>query len=104
MNASLLVRRSLKWTGVGFATLIVLTTGLVAAVQAGYVRALLVHYISLRIGRPLQVNGTLQAHLFSLHPRVVAEHVIIGNPPWTPPGVAAELGRISAVLRWPGFW
>jgi uncharacterized protein involved in outer membrane biogenesis len=87
-----------------FATLIVLTIGVFAALQAGYGRALLVHYISLRIGRPLQVSGTLQAHLFSLHPRVVAEHVTIGNPPWTPPGVAAELGRISAVLRWPGFW
>jgi uncharacterized protein involved in outer membrane biogenesis len=45
----------------------------------------------------------LQAHLFSLEPRVVAENVIIGNPPWTPPGVTAQIGRISAVLRLPGL-
>jgi uncharacterized protein involved in outer membrane biogenesis len=104
MKASLVVRRSLKWTVVVFAVLIVAVTGLLAAVEAGYGRALLVHLFALRIGRPVQVDGTLQAHLFSLHPRVVAEHVTIGNPPWTPPGVTAEAGRLSAVLRLPGFW
>jgi uncharacterized protein involved in outer membrane biogenesis len=102
MKASL-VRRSLKWTVVVFAILIVLTVGLLAAVEAGYGRALLVHFIALRIGRPVQVKGMLQAHLFSLHPRVVAENVTIGNPQWTPPGVTAEVGRISVVLRLPGF-
>jgi AsmA family protein len=104
MKASLLVRRSLKWTVAVFAILIVATTGLLATVEAGYGRGLLVHLFALRIGRPVQVNGTLQAHLFSLHPQVVAEHGIIGNPPWTPAGVTAEVGRISAVLRLPGFW
>src|SRR5665213_3603145 len=102
MKASL-VRRSLKWTVVVFAILIVLTVGLLAAVEAGYGRALLVHFIALRIGRPVQVKGMLQAHLFSLHPRLVAENVTIGNPQWTPPGVTAEVGRISVVLRLPGF-
>jgi hypothetical protein len=104
MNASLVLRRSLKWTLVVFAILIVLTAGLLAAIQAGYGRAVLVHFFALRIGRPVQVNGTLQARLFSLSPQLVAEQVIIGNPPWTPPGVTAEVGRISAVLRLPALW
>ncbi len=104
MKASLVVRRSLQWTVVVFAILIVLTAGLLAGVEAGYGRALLVRCFALRIGRPVRVNGTLQAHLFSLAPRVVAENVTIGNPPWTPPGVTAQVGRISAVLRLPGFW
>ncbi|HEY6455533.1 MAG TPA: AsmA family protein [Steroidobacteraceae bacterium] len=104
MKASLLVRRSLKGMLVAFAISIVLAAGLLAAVEAGYGRALLVRFFALRIGRPVQVNGTLQAHLFSLTPRVVAEHVTIGNPPWTPPGVTAEVDRISAVLRPPGMW
>jgi len=64
MSASLLVRRSLKWTIVVFAVLIVLTAGLLAAVEAGYGRALLVHFLAIRIGRPVQVKGRLQAHLF----------------------------------------
>ncbi len=104
MKAALVVRRSLTWTVVVFALLIVLTAGLLAAVEAGYGRALLVRYVALRIGRPLQVNGPLQVHLLSLNPRVVAEQVTIGNPPWTPPGVTAEVGRIAAVIRLPGLW
>src|ERR1700733_12623898 len=103
MKAALVVRRSLKCAVVVFAILIVLSAGLLAAVDAGYGHALLVRFFALRIGRPVQVNGALQVHLFSLNPRVVAEHVTIGNPPWTPPGVTAEVGRISAVLRLPGF-
>lgn len=99
-----LVRRSLKCTLLVFAILIALSAGLLAAIEAGYGHALLVGFFASRIGRPVQVNGTLQVHLFSLNPRVVAEHVIIGNPPWTPPGVTANVGRISAVLRLPGLW
>jgi uncharacterized protein involved in outer membrane biogenesis len=104
MNAALVLRRSLKWTVVVFTILIVLTAGLLAAAEAGYGRALLVRFIAVRIGRPVQVKGLLQVHLFSLNPRVVAEHVTIGNPAWTPPGVTAEVGRISAVLRLPELW
>jgi AsmA family protein len=104
MNALLVVRRSLQWTAVVLGILIVLSAGVLAAVEAGYGQGLLVRYIAWRVGRPVQVNGTLQAHLFSLQPCVVAEHVIIGNPPWTPPGVVAEVDRISMVLRLPGFW
>ena len=104
MKASLVVRRILKWTVMVFVILIVLTAGLLAALEAGYGHALLVRYVALRLGRPVQVNGTLQVQLFSFHPQLVAEHVIIGNPPWTPPGVTAEVGRIAAVFRLPGFW
>jgi uncharacterized protein involved in outer membrane biogenesis len=104
MKAALVVRGILKWTVVVCATLIVLTAGLLAAVEAGYGRGLLVHFFAFRIGRSVQVNGIVQAHLFSLHPRVVAEQVTIGNPPWTPPGVVAQVGRISAQIRLPGFW
>src|SRR5580704_15727408 len=103
MKASLVVRRGLKWTALVFAVFIVLTAGLLGAAEAGYGHALLVHFFAWRIGRPVQVKGSLQVHLFSLQPRVVAENVIIGNPRWTPPGVTAEIGRISAVLRLPGW-
>lgn len=74
---------------------------LIVAVDAGYGRTLLVRGFASRIGRPVQVNGLLEAHLFSLHPRIVAEHVTIDNPPWMPAGRAAEIGRLSIVLRLP---
>jgi uncharacterized protein involved in outer membrane biogenesis len=103
MKAALVVRRSLKWAVVALGILIVLTVGLLSAVDAGYGRSLLVHFFAWRIGRPVQVKGMLQAHLFSRNPRVVAEQVTIGNPAWTPAGVTAEVGRLSAVVRLPGF-
>ncbi len=42
-------------------------------------------------------------HLLSFHPRLIAERVVIGNPPWTPAGVTAEIGRISLAIEMPGF-
>jgi len=74
-----------------------------AAIDAGYGRAVLVHYIAVRLGRPIEVRGPLEAHLLSLHPWLVADQVTIGNPAWTPPGTTAEIGRLSAVFKLPGF-
>jgi hypothetical protein len=104
MKASLVLRRTVKWTAVVVIALIVLVAGLLAAVQGGYGQGLLLRFFALRIGRAVEVKGALHARLFSLSPQIVAERVIIGNPPWTAPGVTAEVGRISVVLRLPGPW
>ncbi len=97
------MRRILAWTIAALAAVLVLAAGLVAAVNAGYGRALLVRAVEARVHRPVQLNGTLQAHLFSRHPQIVAEGVTIGSPSWMPAGRAADIGRISMVLEWPGF-
>ena len=96
------LRRGLTWIAVGLAAVVVCAVGLMAAVDAGYGRPLLIRYFAARIGRPVQVHGTLQTHLFSFNPRIVAEHVTIDNPPWVPAGRAAEIGRLSIVLSLPG--
>jgi AsmA family protein len=101
MKASLVVRRCALLTFAVGAALIIMTAALFAAVDAGYGRSLLIRYFALRIGRPVQVSGTLQAHMFSLNPRVVAEGVTIGNPPWMPTGLAAEVGKITVILALP---
>ena len=103
MSAALAVRRILTWTVALLATLLVCPIGLIAAVDAGYGRTLLIRGFAWRIGRPVQVHGILEAHLFSFKPWIVAEHVTIDNPPWIPAGRAAEIGRISVVLSLPGF-
>jgi uncharacterized protein involved in outer membrane biogenesis len=103
MSASSAVRRSLTWAVALLAILIVGTIGLIAAIDAGYGRTVLVGFFASRIGRPVQVNGMLQTHLFSFNPWIVAEHVTIDNPPWMPAGRAAEIGRLSVVLNLPGF-
>jgi uncharacterized protein involved in outer membrane biogenesis len=103
MRVSLAVRRGLVWLLAVLVACTVCAVGLIAAVDAGYGRTWLVRGFAARIGRPVQVNGMLQTHLLSWNPRVVAEHVIIGNPPWMPAGRAAEIGRLSIVLSLPGF-
>jgi uncharacterized protein involved in outer membrane biogenesis len=103
MSAALIIRRSLVWSVAVLAALMLLAAGLAAALDAGYGRGLLTRYVAARIHRPLQVSGALQTHLFSLHPRVVAAHVTIGNPPWMPAGTIAEIGRLSAVFKLPGL-
>jgi AsmA family protein len=103
MRALRVVRRIAALTMVVGTVLLMITAGLVAAVDAGYGRSLLIHYFASRLGRPIQVNGTVQARIFSHHPRVVAEHVTIGNPPWMPAGTAAEVGKVTVILALPEF-
>ena len=76
---------------------------LAAAADAGLARGLLVRVIQARVHRPLEVAGSLDAHLLSRAPRITATGVTIGNPPWVPPGTAATIGEISIIARWPGI-
>lgn len=103
MRGSLLIHRGIVWAAAALAVFIATTAGLIAAVDAGYIRWPLIHLFSARVGRPIQVDGTLEAHLFSLNPRVTAERVSIGNPPWMPAGRMAEIGKLSLMLKLPGF-
>jgi len=40
-------------------------------------------------------------HVLSFTPRLIAERVSIGNPPWTPSGTAAEIGKITLAFDLP---
>jgi AsmA family protein len=101
MNAS--IRRWLIGLAVGFAALIVAAVGLAAGVEAGFFRGTLIALIAARVGRPIEVQGTLEAHVFSRHPRVRAQRVIIGNPPWVAAGRMAEIGELSLQIQTPWF-
>ena len=102
MKASLLIRRGATITLAVTAASLIMTAAFFVAVNAGYGRTLLIRLVASRVGRPIEVKGTLQAHLFSRTPRLVAEGVTIGNPPWTPVGVVAEVGKVTVTLTWPG--
>jgi AsmA family protein len=92
------LRRGLIWALAGFAALGVLLSLLIAALDAGYFKGRAVHFIAARAGRPVQIEGPLQMHLFSRHPELIAEGVTIGNPPWMPAGKAATIGKITVTL------
>ncbi len=97
------VPRILAWTAAAVAGLIVLTGGLIAAIDAGFGRSLLVWGFAVRLGREIQVNGALHARLFSRTPEIIAEQVIIGNPAWMPAGRTAEVGKLTLLLQLPAF-
>jgi AsmA family protein len=106
MTGSLLHRRLPLWATLSLAAFVTLslTIGLLAvAVNAGYFRGPLIGMLATRSERRIQVGGSWQVRLFSWHPRLTAERVIIGNPPWTPAGNTADIGRVSLTLRLPWF-
>jgi uncharacterized protein involved in outer membrane biogenesis len=102
MKSWLIIRRVLASTAVVAAAVFVGLALLCAALDAGYLHRPLIHWVIARVGRSIQI-GTLQTHLLSLEPRVTAEQVSIGNPPWTPAGVTADIDKIECVFRIPGF-
>jgi uncharacterized protein involved in outer membrane biogenesis len=101
MNGSSVVRRGLKWAAVVACGMIASVAGIAAAVDAGHFRGPLIRFIVARTGRSIRIDGLLRAHVFSVHPQLIAEHVSIGNPPWTPPGTTADIGRIVLMFDLP---
>jgi uncharacterized protein involved in outer membrane biogenesis len=98
-----LVIRGLKWAGCALGAGLLVIVILAVALDKGAFRAALIHFMSLRTGRPLKIEGALQVHVLSLHPRLIAEGVTIGNPSWTPAGTTAEIGKLVVVVAMPWF-
>lgn len=103
MSASRNIRRLLIGATAVLAIVVVSTAALILALDSGYGRGLLIRGFAWRTGRTIEVNGTLEAHLLSMTPQIVAEHVTIGNPPWTPPGTTAEVDKLTLGLKLPSF-
>jgi AsmA family protein len=102
MKSRLIIRRVLASTAVVVAAVLVVLASLGAALDAGYLNRPFIRWVNARAGRSIQF-GALQTHLLSLEPRVTAEHVTVGNPPWTPAGITAEIEKLECVFRIPGF-
>jgi AsmA family protein len=62
----------------------------------------LARYASRQTGREVRINGNLDAHIFSLHPRATIEGLQISNPSWAPQGDTAQIPKVSVqVALWP---
>jgi AsmA family protein len=101
MNASHRLRRGLIWLGSTLLALAILVILAAVALDAGYLRAPLLKVLAAHTDRPIRVDGPLSLHIFSRNPRLVAERVTIGSPPWTPHGNTAEVGKITVVFTAP---
>jgi len=100
MDRSLVIRQALKWMIVALAGSLLAIAMLAAGLSiASYFRAPLIRLLSACAGREIEIQGSLQAHLVSLTPRLIAENVTIRNPPWMPPGATAEVARLSLVVE-----
>ncbi len=88
-------RRTLISVGAAAALLL-----LAVAIGERHLKATLEHALSVRTGRPVRIGGELTVRLFSVHPRVRALEVSVGNPRWLPPGEAAAAERVSVLLEW----
>ena len=106
MNASPTARRALKALLGTLAAMLVLLGVFVAALallDANHLRAPLIRSLASHTGRVFRIDGPLQAHLLSLHPSFIAEHVTIGNPPWSPAGNIAEIDKLTVEFEFPSF-
>src|SRR5271170_4282190 len=101
MNVSHGLRRGLIWAGWTLFALATLAVLAGVALQAGYLRAPLLKVLAAHTHRPIRVDGLLSLHIFSLNPRLVAERITIGSPPWAPHGNMAEIGKITVVFATP---
>jgi uncharacterized protein involved in outer membrane biogenesis len=103
MGGSLLLRRALL-SAAGAVTFMILVLAVIGlALESGCFRGPLIHYFASVSGRPLAVGGSITLRILSLHPRVIAERLSIGNPPWMPPGTTAEIGKFTLAMAIPWF-
>jgi len=103
MTGVSVLRRGLTWLLGALLGLILIALLLGIALDAGYFHGPLVKWLAADAQREIRVDGPLQLHLFSLNPRLVAERVTIGSPPWTPPGIAVQADKITVVFETPRF-
>jgi uncharacterized protein involved in outer membrane biogenesis len=93
------------WLKLTLRMVAVLVAVLAVLVVAGlifsrHLRGPVIRYVETHSGRRVRVEGKFDVELFSLHPRIVAERVTIGNPPWTSSGITAEIGHLSLTFDW----
>jgi AsmA family protein len=96
-----LLRRGFIWLLGTLLGLIAVGVLLAAALDAGYVHRPLLKFLAAQALREIRVDGPLRLSLFSRNPRLVAERVTIGNPTWTPPGIALQAAKITVVFETP---
>jgi AsmA family protein len=94
-------RRALKWLLWLMVVLVGMILLLAAALDAGYLHGPLVRFFAAHAQREIRVDGPLRLQVLSRRPTLVAERVTIGSPPWTPPGVAVQAGKITVVFETP---
>ena len=77
---------------------VVTVAAMLLAWNADLLRSSFIRYVSWQNGRPVDVRGALHLHLLTGSPWIEAEQVTIGNPPWTEPGITAEIAKLTVTF------
>jgi AsmA family protein len=89
--------------GCTLAALIVATVIVGTLLDAGFFREQFIRTVGARLERTIKVDGALELHVLSLHPRVSAAGLTLGNPAWMPAGQTADIGKLSLAIELPWF-
>jgi AsmA family protein len=87
--------RLVKSAAAALLLLSVTVAGMLLAWNADLLRSSFIRFVSWQSGRPIDVRGALHLRLLTRNPRIEAEQVTIGNPPWTGPGITAEIAKLT---------
>lgn len=90
--------RLVKSAAAALLLVVVTVAGVLLAWNADLLRSSFIHFVSWQSGRPIDVRGALHLHLLTRSPRIEAERVTIGNPPWTKPGITAEIAKLTVTF------
>lgn len=84
-NREVVVHRSLHvlaWVGGVIGALIIIIVVALALMDWNAMKGPIVRMAAAKTGRSVSVTGRLEVHPFSLNPRVSAEGLTVGDPPW----------------------
>lgn len=83
---------------------IVAITACLFLARTEYFQHAAVRYAADRLGREIEIGGTLDLNLVSSTPTLTATDVRLSNPKWMRKGVSAEIGQLKVVFDfpWPG--
>src|SRR5207248_2430889 len=76
------------------AALAVLASLFVLFMDWNLLREPVARWVSASTGRSFAIHGDLEVHL-SMHPRIVANDVVLGNAPWSSEPTMAQVKRID---------
>jgi len=90
--------RLVKSAAAALLLVIVTVAGMLLAWNTDLLRWSFIRFVSRQSGRAIDVRGALHLHLSTRSPRIEAEQVTIGNPPWTKPGITAEVAKLTVTF------
>jgi AsmA family protein len=93
--------RSGKWIATGIAIVVLLALG-IYFFDWNLMRGFIAHRVEQATGRNFAINGDLHVRL-SLHPRITAQGLVLGNAEWSDTPNMAEIGFVDVVLDIPAL-